>query len=175
MKVVLYMAMTLNGYIARENDETPWSKEIWKSYYKIAKGYKALILGRRTFDIMKEVDEFRKIGNPFTVIVTGQEIDVEKNFISVKSPKDAMKLLKARKFQRILLGGGGKINGSFMKEGLVNEIILDIQPIVFGKGIKLFSDNDFEARLRLIKMRKLPSGIIQLHYAVKSRLQINHP
>ena len=37
MKVIMYMAMSLNGMIAKNNDDTPWSKVIWSGYYKIAK------------------------------------------------------------------------------------------------------------------------------------------
>ena len=55
MKVVLYMAMSVNGCIAKENNETPWSDAVWESYYKIAKQFKAIILGRKTYEIMKDV------------------------------------------------------------------------------------------------------------------------
>lgn len=166
MKVILYMATTLNGYIAKENNETPWSEEEWKSFSKFVKKTENIIIGRKTYDIMKEANEFEKIENPFTIVVTNSEFTSNKNFSFAKSPKEALKILKEKKFKEALLAGGGKINSSFMKENLIDEIYLDIEPIIFGKGIKLFSDEDFESRLKLLKVKKLSDTIIQLHYQI---------
>ena len=63
MKVILYMAMTANGMIARENDEAPWSKVVWREYYKFIKQNKNIIVGRRTYELMKNANEFEKLGN----------------------------------------------------------------------------------------------------------------
>ncbi|MEK6888227.1 MAG: dihydrofolate reductase family protein [Candidatus Aenigmatarchaeota archaeon] len=169
MKVILYMAMTVNGMIARENDDTPWSNVEWKNYAKKVKECGALIVGRRTYEIMKKGDDLKKIGNPFTVVVTSQKIESNKSFVFAKSPKDAFEIMKKRKFRKVLLGGGSMINASFMKAGLVDEIYLDVEPFVFGKGIKLFSDEGFEAKLKLIGTKKLSKNEIQLHYKVIRR------
>ncbi len=166
MKVTLYMAMTVNGMIAKENDETPWSDAVWISYYNVAKQFKAIILGRRTYEIMREINEFEKIENPFTVVVTNQKLTNSKNFAFVKSPRNAIKLLKEKGFSKALLGGGAHLNAAFAKENLIDEIILDIEPMLFGKGIKLFADADFEAKLKLVGVKKLSKDELQLHYKV---------
>ena|SRR3989338_7854779 len=166
MKVILYMATTVNGYIATENDDCPWSNAVWDSYYKIAKQFKAVVLGRRTYEIMKEVDEFEKIGSPFTVVVSKEDFAHGSNFAIAKSPQEALKILKEKNFAKVLVGGGGTLNSSFMKENLIDEIILDVEPLIFGKGIKLFSDNDFDAKLELIETKSLSKNTIQLHYRV---------
>ena len=54
-----------------------------------------------------------------------------------------------------------------MKEKLVNEIILDIEPLLFGKGIKLFADEDFEAKLELVEVKNLSKNTLQVKYDVK--------
>ena len=166
MQVILYMAATVNGYIAKENDETPWSDAVWDSYYKITKGFKAIILGRRTYEIMKEINEFEKIGNPFTVVVSKEDFAHDSNFAIARSPKEALKILEEKGFDKVLIAGGGMLNSSFMKEHLIDEIILDVEPLVFGKGIKLFSDNDFDATLELMETKNLSKNTIQLHYKV---------
>jgi len=167
MKVVLYMAMTVNGLIAKENDETPWSDIEWESYAKVIRQFKNLILGRRTYEIMNaDKNLFSKIGNPFTVVVTKQKLLDTKNFAFVKTPKEALKLLKEKRFSEVLLGGGGTINGAFMKENLIDEVYLDVEPLVFGKGIKLFANADFETKLELLSIKKLSKSELQLHYKV---------
>ena len=160
------MATTVNGYIAKENNETPWSDVVWDSYYKIAKQFKAIILGRRTYEIMKGVNEFEKIGSPFTVVVSKEDFAHDSNFAIAKSPREALKMLKEKNFTKALVAGGGMLNSSFMKEKLIDEMYLDVEPLVFGKGIKLFSDNNFDAKLELVETKRLSKNTIQLHYKV---------
>jgi len=166
MKVVLYMAMSVNGYAAKENDDTPWSDGEWKNYAKMVKKAGNLIVGRRTYEIMKKANEFEKIGNPFVVVVSHENKN-EKGAVFVKSPKDAVKLLNEKGFKMALVGGGGKLNMGFMKENLIDQIYIDIEPVVFGNGVKLFDEGDFESKLELIGVRKISKNEIQLHYNVR--------
>ncbi len=163
MKVVLYMAITANGYIAKKNNETPWSDEEWESFSEKVKEIKNLIIGRKTFEIMDKENEFQKIGNPFTVIVSNKE---ENNSNFVNSPEQAIDLLKEKGFSKILVAGGGMLNSSFMQKGLIDEIYLDVEPFLFGKGINLFADNDFETKLELFETKQLSKNTIQLHYRI---------
>ena len=163
MKVVLYMAITANGYIAKENNETPWSDEEWKIFSEKVKEIKNLVIGRKTFEIMEQGEEFQKIGNPFTVIVSTHK---ENNSNCVNSPEQAIDLLKEKGFSKILVAGGGMLNSSFMQKGLVDEIYLDVEPFLFGKGIKLFAENDFETKLELLETKQLSKNVIQLHYKI---------
>lgn len=166
MKVVLYMAMTVNGMIAGEDDRTPWSEEEWESYNSIVKKFGNLVIGRRTYDLMSRDDSFSKLNNPAVVVLTSKKLKYEGNAIFVKSPIDAIEVLGERGFKEILIGGGGKVNSSFLKKCLVDEIILDVEPLVFGKGIRLFAEDDFEAKLKLLKTKKLSDNTIQLRYKV---------
>ncbi len=160
------MATTVNGYIAKTNNETPWSDEEWLSFSKIVKETGNIIIGRRTYEIMKANNEFSKIGNPFTVIVSKKDFAHDYNFTIAKSPKEALKILEEKGFDKALIAGGGILNSSFMKENLIEEIYLDLEPLIFGKGIRLFSNNDFEANLELIEAKNLSKNTIQLHYRV---------
>ena len=163
MKVILYMAITANGYIAKEDNKTPWSDEEWQSFSEKVKEIKNLVIGRKTFEIMQKEKEFQKIGDPFTVIVSNQKED-NSNFVN--SPKQAIKLLEEKGFLKILVAGGGILNSSFMQKGLIDEIYLDIEPFLFGKGINLFAENDFETKLELLETKQLSKNVIQLHYRI---------
>ena len=160
------MATTVNGYIAKENNETPWSNEEWQSFSKFVKEIKAIVIGKNTYELMKKDDEFSKMGNPFTVVVSKEDFAHNSNFDIAKSPKDALKILKEKNFAKVLVAGGGMLNSSFMKKKLIDEIYLDIEPLVFGKGIKLFSDNNFDTKLELMGTKSLSKNTIQLHYKI---------
>ena len=167
MKVVLYMAITVNGFIAKENHETPWSNEEWESYSNTVQEFGNIIIGKKTYEVMKKSNEFSNIKNPFTVVITNQD-NTEKsaNFAFVKTPQKALDLLKEKGFNKALVAGGGIINSLFLQQNLINEVYLDIEPIIFGKGITLFKECDFEAKLELISTKQLSNNTIQLHYRV---------
>lgn len=169
MKAILYMAMTVNGMIARENDETPWSDEEWECYKKQVKEAGNIIIGQRTYDIMRADDEFASLGEPFIVVVTdgSQKQLVASNTAFASSPKKALDKVKNAGFETVLVGGGSTLNASFLKEGLIDEIILDVEPLMFGRGIPLLSSDDFEIQLDYIGSKKISGQLLQLHYRVK--------
>ena len=159
------MATTINGYIAKEDHETPWSDEEWDSFSSFIKERKNIIIGKNTYDLMKKENEFDKIGNPVVVVVSKNKI-IDENIISVNSPKEAISILKEKGFSEIVIAGGGKLNSSFLKEKLIDEIYLDVESLIFGKGIKLFSDDDFDFKLRLLGIKTISKNLFQLHYEV---------
>ena len=156
------MAMTANGYIAKTNNDTPWSNEEWLSFSKKVQEAKNLIVGRKTFEIMKKGDEFEKIGKPLTIVVSEKQT----GFNFVNSPEKAVDFLKKKGFSEILVAGGGKLNTSFMQKGLIDEVYLDIEPFVFGSGIKLFADGEWENKLKLLGTKLLSKNVVQIHYKV---------
>ena len=115
---------------------------------------------------MDSANEFEKIGTPFVVVITSKNMKNTNSINFVESPKEASDLLNTKRFKKALLGGGAKVNSSFIKEGLVDEICLDIEPAIFGKGLNLFFPKDFEVKLKLLKINKLSQNSIQLHYKV---------
>jgi dihydrofolate reductase len=172
MKVILYMAVTPNGMIAKEDDDTSWVTETeWESFSGIIKKNGNMIIGRRTYKVMLDNDEFNRSNlNKIKTIVLTNDASLKihnPEFVSIaRTPKEAINTLHKQGFETIMICGGGGLNASFMKENLIDEIYLDVEPIIFGKGVKLFADADFEAKLKLIEVKNLSSDEIQLHYKV---------
>lgn len=172
MKIILYMATTPNGIIATIDDDTSWVSETeWTSFSKMIKKAGNMIIGKRTYEIMLKNDEFNRSNlNEIKIIVLSKspvKIHNQKFVSLVKSPREALNILKKQKFKTIMVCGGGTLNSGFMKESLVDEIYLDFEPILFGKGIRLFAEADFKTKLKLIGTKKLSKNEIQLHYKVK--------
>ncbi len=80
------------------------------------------------------------------------------------SPHKALEILAGH--DEVIVAGGGKLNSSFLAEGLVDEIYLDIEPIVLGQGIPLFKERDFLHHLQLVGQKKFGQDVLQLHYRV---------
>jgi len=168
MKVILYMAVSANGYIAGENDNVEWvSEDSWNSYLKKVKEIGCVIIGRKTYDLMPN-DEFVE-GVRYIVLTRSAEILSKKTSnieFSNKEPGELLESLQKEGIKEVCICGGGEINTAFMKESLIDEMYLDVEPIVLGKGIQLFV-GDFEANVELIDMKKLSPNEVQLHYRVK--------
>lgn len=163
------MAITINGFIAKENDDTSFVSEIeWDSFRNMIKSIGNMIIGSRTYEIMRDGDEFKNLEN-IRVLVVSENTNfktVVDNHSVIKSPKDALAILEKEVFDKALVAGGGTLNASFMAEDLIDEIYLDVEPVVFGKGIRLFKEDNFEAKLKLLGTKQLSDNEIQLHYQV---------
>lgn len=163
------MAITINGFIAKENDDTSFVSEIeWDSFRDMIKNTGNMIIGSRTYGIMRNGEEFKNIEN-IRVLVVSENANFEtiaNNHSVAKTPKDALTILEKEGFDKVLVAGGGTLNASFMAENLVDEIYLDVEPVVFGKGIRLFRENNFETKLKLLETKKLSDNEIQLHYQI---------
>jgi dihydrofolate reductase len=160
------MAATINGLIAKENDDISFVSDVeWKFFRNMIKKFGNCIIGRRTWEVS---DAFPYPG--LNIVMTKRKIENKwggKVVFTDKSPKEVLQFLQKKGFKTAFVAGGGKLNSSFMKENLIDEVYLDIEPTVFGKGIKLFAEEDFERKLKLIGTKKLSANEIQLHYKVK--------
>lgn len=159
-KVILYMAISADGFIASQNDETPWSDEEWTAFQEFVKSCDVCLLGRRTYEIMKNGGEF--VSGTQYVVVTNDETadtgDLQK--IAIKSVDDLPKT------DKIGIIGGGELNGSIAKLGVIDEIILDVEPITLGQGKRLFGSHDVTLKLKLLSSRQLGQSTVQNHYEV---------
>jgi dihydrofolate reductase len=142
MKVIIYMAMSANGYIAHDDDDTSFVSDVeWKSFDAMSKRAGNAIIGARTCAVCNEGGQFPFPGR-LNVVVSSKSVehDYGKDVVFVKSPKEALRVLEKRGFKTAFVAGGGMLNASFLKAGLVDEIYLDVEPVVLGQGIKLFAD-----------------------------------
>ena len=154
--------------IATKNDEVTFvSKNSWESYQRAVNFADCIIIGRRTYELMPE-SEFNQ-RKKYIVITHQKDLPrkTEKVVLSNNSPSVLIENLAKEKVKNVLISGGSQINSLFMKAGLIDEIYLDIEPIILGKGIKLFTEAEFEKKLQLIGIKKLSKDEVQLHYRLK--------
>ena len=172
MKVILYMAESVNGIIARNDNSTHWSNPELEAYIEMVKECGNLIIGRRTYEIMqKDTDkdaDAGNLGNPTIIVLSkkGGYKNSDKQ-IFVKSPEEALNVLKKKGFKKAMVAGGSETDSAFLKEKLINEIYLDIEPLIIGGGIPLFSPFDYECHLQLLNIKKIDNNTVQLHYKMK--------
>jgi dihydrofolate reductase len=170
MKVVLFMSMTLNGVIAGpKNEEDFLSDENWNTFRRLAEDIGCFVVGRKTHDAVKTLYKdynFDDVRADMIVVTRDPGFRPQGGQQVASSPEDAIRKASEMGRRRLLLTGGGELNGSFMELGLIDEVIVNVEPAVLGRGIRLFSEATFYRRLRLMETKKLRGGIVQLHYRV---------
>jgi riboflavin biosynthesis pyrimidine reductase len=67
----------------------------------------------------------------------------------------------------MIITGGSTLNSAFTKRGLIDEVIVDVNPAVIGDGIPVFAVTYFELKLKLLNVEKISDDIVELHYQVK--------
>lgn len=170
-KLVLYIASSLDGYIATDEHNLDWlfavEGEGDNGYTTFYESVDTVLIGRITYDwiIEHEKGDFPYKGKECYVFSrTKKDDDEHVNFICedvVQFSKD----LKNKNGKSIWLVGGGNLLNTFIKEKLVDELIVTITPVLLGKGIPLFRNNSFQTPLSLKSINRF-NQFVELHYEV---------
>ncbi len=164
MKVVLYPAITLDGFIAKTDGDSDWVTD-GDLFEEKAQELGCVIVGKSTFDQFR--GEIFPIENTVTYVVTHSKIsDVDDIHYVQGTAQYILDRIERDGHKNVLNAGGGEVNGLFASEGLLDEIIVDIYPLAFGEGIKLFGSYSIDLKLELLSSNQLKDGIIQNHYKV---------
>ena len=166
MNVILLMAVTADGMIARDSSQIiDWTGKKDKKYFvHITRKSGVMIMGSKTFDMIGKALPGRK-----NIVMTRDKSrkSHDKDLIFTdKAPSVIIKELHAQGFETAVLIGGTIVNTLFLKENLIDEIHVTIVPRFFGKGLPLFNKS-FDTQLELINIEKLGQNHILLKYRVK--------
>lgn len=165
MKVILLMAITADGKIARESTElVDWTGKSDKKYFvHVTREAGVMIMGSKTFDTIGKVLPGRK-----NMVMTRDKtrISQDENLIFTdQGPAEIISDLAAQGFKSAAVIGGSMVNTVFMKKKLIDEIHLTMVPRVFGKGLSLFRE-PLDIRLELMDASGIGDGHILLKYRV---------
>lgn len=169
-KLIIYIATSLDGYIAKPNDDLSFLGIVAKEgedygYQDFVNTIDTVIVGRKTYDwVMKQVPEFPHAEKNTYIITRTPKEPIGKIVFYTGSIKDLVLQLKSQEGKHIFCDGGAEIVNNLLKDNLVDEIILSVIPILVGDGIKLFQNGRTEQRMELISTKTFDTGLVQLHY-----------
>lgn len=169
MQVKLFMAQTVNAKIARKTGEEDFlSPRNWKEFKHIAEEAGAFTVGRKTYQEVQKWEEkgFRDIEAERIILTRKEELEPQTGYRKASSPEKAVEIAEEKSLDTLLVTGGASVNTSFMEQGLIDEIILDIEPHLLGEGLSLFAEGSFGADLNLEEVRELEEDIVQLRYSL---------
>ncbi|MHA1539721.1 MAG: dihydrofolate reductase family protein [Alphaproteobacteria bacterium] len=164
---------SLDGYLAKDTDDLiKWSSAEDKAqlYDFVAQQSDVFIVGRKTYEIIGEKGEFK--GHPALVLtrsVDGVQKSAENKWLINPAVVSIADFLEENGFRKPVVLGGASVYTYCLESGLIDEIRLTVEPIVFGKGIALFTPLTKDQKLLLIEKKQLnAAGTILLRYGVES-------
>ena len=168
-KVIFGGANTLDNYIAGKNDSIDWIRhtaevnDIMRDYWK---RIDTVILGRRTWEIAMKGGSGGSKGVKSYVCsrtlkkIPGKKIELAADAVSL------VKRLKSDAGKDIIVMGGSEIGKSLFEAGLIDELGVNIHPVLLGSGIPLFAEMKRRVELDLRECKQLENGCVVLTYDV---------
>ena len=164
-------ANSVDNFIARADHATDWlvwddevaaiSAEYWKTIDTV-------VMGRKTYEVALKMGTTSYPGaKNYVFSRTMQRASSDQVEIVVEDAVQFMRTLKSQPGKGICVLGGGELAHSLFEADLIDEIGLNIQPVMLGGGIPLFHALTRQVNLELLECRPLKSGSVFVKYRVK--------
>ena len=171
MRCVIYGgACSLDGYIAGPRDEVDWlswTEDVAAISNALWQRIDTVVMGRRTYEVAVRGGN-RSYPGVANIVFSRTLSPPDWPEIEVVT-EDAVSFMRRIKYEEggdICVMGGGQLAGSLMAAGLIDEIGVNIQPIVLGRGIPLLRGLDRRISLELLEARVLTGGCVYALYRV---------
>ena len=169
-RISVFIAMSLDGYIATEDDSLDWLSGAGDpsedyGFESFLADIDLVAMGRGTYDFIREVPEL-PYGNRQVHVFTTRSDTLRNGFTPIKlTPREAVRHLEDLGIKHVYVDGGVVVS-SFLGEGLVDDLTLTVVPILLGSGKPLFHRTGTTSSLNPVDVRSFPSGMVQLRYAL---------
>lgn len=169
-KLLLYIAMSLDGYIAGANDDLGFLSSVEQEgedygYAKFIDTIDTIILGRKTYDkVISMGHPYPMHGEKVYVITRSERPPIGSVEFYTGNLAELVSRLKQQPGKNLFCDGGAEIVNELLKAGLFDEIIISTIPVLLGGGIRLFKAGFNLRNLTLVSSKSFPKGLVQLHY-----------
>jgi dihydrofolate reductase len=175
MKKILIFVSTLDGKITKWGDPhvSSWSSHQDQDYYKeVWSESRLIVMGSGTFD----AETFPPSPNHLLVVMTrnpakykNAEVPGQIEFTN-ESPAELTARFTSKGQQQMLVVGGPHVATSFLKEGLIDELWLTLEPRIFGTGGNFATGTQLDIELRLLYCEKVNErGTLITKYAITKK------
>jgi len=171
-KLSLFIATSLDGYIAKPNDDLSFLKLVEKEgedygYAEFMANIDTIILGRKTYDyVLKEIgsSHYDNGQRDVYVITRTERPSVGRTTFYSGNLTELVRRLKSENGKNIYCDGGAEIVNELLQQDLIDEFIISVIPVLLGNGTRLFKDGRPEQQLEFISAKSFDTGLTQLHY-----------
>lgn len=169
-KVRVYIAASLDGYIAHSDGDIDWLDSVARpdedyGYAAFIETIDTVIMGRKTYEeVLSFGGEFPHADRDCYVLSrTERPSEGQIHFYS-GSLDNLLDQIRSRPGKDIFIDGGSEAIDLFREKGLIDSYTVSIIPILLGEGIPLFKESKKEHPLKLVEATTFDSGLVQLTY-----------
>lgn len=172
VKVSVYIATSLDGFIARKDGAIDWLPTGDEGgedfgYAEFTSTVDHLVMGRNTYETALTFGEWPYSGKKVTVLSSKNieapaELKDKVDFLN-QAPHELIKTLEQKGTKHIYLDGGNTIQ-RFLRAGLVDEMTITKIPILIGEGLPLFGSLQSDIKLNLMESKSFKNGFVQSKY-----------
>jgi dihydrofolate reductase len=168
--VVVYIACSLDGYIAKPNDDLSFLSLVEQEgedygYQDFIQTIDTVIMGRKTYDwVMRQVPSFPHADKEAYIITRTPKPAVGNITFYTDDVKELIRQLKHKEGKNIFVDGGAEVIHTLLQENLIDEFYISILPILLGEGVRLFKEGFQEQELQLLEVKPFEKGLVQLYY-----------
>jgi len=171
-KVILSVAVSLDGFIEGPNGEYDWCfTDQDYSLKEFFKRFDTIFVGRKTYEMSSEMEGGPPGFPKYREYIFSTSLDkVKEGATLIKGNiKSEVEKIKTERGKDIWLFGGAGLTTSLMNLGLVDELSLAVYPILLGGGKPLFNNIKDRIKLTLVDTKTYSGGLVSLTYYVQQR------
>ena len=170
-KVILYISMSLDGFVATKDDGLEWLDIVERAeedygYSAFTATVDTYIVGRKSYQVVMDlIGTFDHVKSFDCYVLTRQDIPKQGHLTFYNGDvKELIANLKQKEGGNIYCDGGPQVVKMFMDEDLIDEYIISIIPTILGDGIRLFKGETPSRKLILKETKTFESGLVQVSY-----------
>lgn len=170
MLTTLFIATSLDGYIAGPDDDMSWLfTDTDYGFDEFYQSVDTLIMGRGTYDVVRKMGRWPYNGKRTLVVTRSEKLEISTpDTAYFNGSLEALEgMLKEQGVKRSWLVGGGELVAGYLNHGLVEEVVVSVHPVLLGKGVPLFPTSIPRTRLELLGAEAYDSGLVQIKYKIK--------
>jgi dihydrofolate reductase len=167
VKTTLFLSVSIDGFIADKEGIPLFPDGAWEDWCSLVNDADNVIAGRSSYEQLKNDDMASVLHPTHKIVLSSRDIELgDPSWQHAKSPSEALEILKSAGVDEAIIGGGRAVAHSFMREHLVDYIVIDLQPIAFGVGTPVFGGVIDIPRLKLLNYQPLNDNALRLRYEV---------
>lgn len=169
-KVFVYIAASLDGYIAKHDDDLTFLSLVEQEgedygYAEFIDTIDTVIIGRKTYDKVQAMGiEYLRADKEYYIMTRTPRAQEGNVHFHTGDLQALIEDLKQKEGKHIFVDGGAEVVNQLMQLDLIDEYIVSLIPILLGDGIRLFKDGRPEQKLTFVTSKSFEKGLVQLHY-----------
>jgi len=171
MNTTLFLSVSIDGLIADQQGIPAFPDGAWEDWCALVNDTGNVIAGRTSFEQLQGDpmnDQTASALHPqHKIVLSTRDIDAgDSGWQHARSPAQALSMLEEAGVNEAIVGGGRAVAHAFMQAQLIDQIVIDLQPVAFGSGTPVFGDTIEMASLKLLNTTPLNEDALRLRYQV---------